>query len=230
MQIQLNKISKHYEEGEQKQIILDNIDVSIEEGEVVALVGPSGSGKTTLLNLISGIDEPDNGQLFIFDNGNKIDLSAMNDEQKTLFRRYTIGFIFQFFNLIPTLTVEENIQFPLELCSRLDQETKDEIAQLLQKLKIFHKRDQYPDYLSGGEQQRVAIARAIVHRPRILLADEPTGNLDDETGQQVMDILLQLTREYQMTLLIVTHSQDVAQKADRILALKNGQVNAQYYS
>lgn len=225
MQIQLKQISKHYQEGERQQTILDNIDIVINKGEVVALIGPSGSGKTTLLNLISGIDNADTGEMLIDDNGEFISLVTMDEEQRTLFRRYNIGFIFQFFNLIPTLTVEENIHFPLELCNRLDQHSRIETQQLLQKLNIADKRDQYPDYLSGGEQQRVAIARAIIHRPKILLADEPTGNLDDDTGQQVMDILLDLAREYHMTLLIVTHNQEVANRADRILTLKNGCLN-----
>ena len=227
VQICLSKVSKHYQEGEQQQVILDTIDVTINKGEVIALIGPSGSGKTTLLNLISGIDAPDAGELYIMDAGKKIDLLAMNDEQRTLFRRYSIGFIFQFFNLIPTLTVEENIQFPLELCGRLDHSSDAEVKELLKKLNIESKRGQYPDYLSGGEQQRVAIARAIIHRPAILLADEPTGNLDDDTGQQVMALLLQLTREYNMTLLIVTHSQEVANQADRILSLRNGRLHVQ---
>jgi len=225
LQIQLKHISKYYQVGERKQLILDNIDIAINQGEVIALVGPSGSGKTTLLNLISGIDEPDAGELLIADEKETINVLTMNEEQRTLFRRYNIGFIFQFFNLIPTLTAEENIQFPLELCDRLDNSGRDEVKQLLQKLKIGDKGNHYPDLLSGGEQQRVAIARAIIHRPKILLADEPTGNLDDETGRQVMDILLDLARSYQMTLLIVTHSQEVANCADRILTLKNGQLH-----
>lgn len=221
LQIQLKNISKNYPEGEQQHSILDDINVTFEKGEVIALVGPSGSGKTTLLNLISGIDEPDSGEILIDDN-NLLNICSMNDEQKTLFRRYSVGFIFQFFNLIPTLTVLENIQFPLELCDQLDNETSNRINQLLQKLSIEHKQHQYPECLSGGEQQRVAIARAIIHRPKILLADEPTGNLDEETGRQVMNILLELTREHQITMLIVTHSQEVARCADRILSLKNG--------
>lgn len=227
MQIKLNNISKNYLEGGQQHIILDDIDVMIDKGEVIALVGPSGSGKTTLLNLISGIDEPDSGEVLMYDNNaslgnNSLSISTMNDEQKTLFRRHSIGFIFQFFNLIPTLTVLENIQFPLELCDKLDKTAAEKISTLLQRLSIENKQHQYPECLSGGEQQRVAIARAIIHQPQILLADEPTGNLDDETGQQVMNILLELAKEYQMTMLIVTHSQDVASRADRILSLKNG--------
>ena len=222
MQIKLRNISKNYLEAEQQHIILDGINVMIDKGEVIALVGPSGSGKTTLLNLISGIDEPDSGEVLIYDNNDLLNISAMNDEQKTLYRRHSIGFIFQFFNLIPTLTVLENIQFPLELCNKLDKNATKKITTLLQRLSIEHKQHQYPECLSGGEQQRVAIARAIIHQPQILLADEPTGNLDDETGQRVMNILLALTKEYRMTMLIVTHSQDVAGRADRILSLKNG--------
>ena len=222
MQIKLRNISKNYLEAEQQHIILDGINVMIDKGEVIALVGPSGSGKTTLLNLISGIDEPDSGEVLIYDNNDLLNISAMNDEQKTLYRRHSIGFIFQFFNLIPTLTVLENIQFPLELCNKLDKNATKKITTLLQRLSIEHKQHQYPECLSGGEQQRVAIARAIIHQPQILLADEPTGNLDDETGQRVMNILLALTKEYRMMMLIVTHSQDVAGRADRILSLKNG--------
>lgn len=222
MQIKLRNISKNYLEAEQQHIILDGINVMIDKGEVIALVGPSGSGKTTLLNLISGIDEADSGEVLIYDNNDWLNISAMNDEQKTLYRRHSIGFIFQFFNLIPTLTVLENIQFPLELCNKLDKNATKKITTLLQRLSIEHKQHQYPECLSGGEQQRVAIARAIIHQPQILLADEPTGNLDDETGQRVMNILLALTKEYRMTMLIVTHSQDVAGRADRILSLKNG--------
>lgn len=222
MQIKLNGITKYFQEGEQKNIILDNITACIDHGEVVALTGPSGSGKTTLLNLISGIDDPDTGELLMGSDADVFSLSTMNDEQKTLFRRHSIGFIFQFFNLIPTLTVLENIQFPLELCHKLDSAAENKITHLLQKLSIENKQHQYPERLSGGEQQRVAIARAVIHQPDILLADEPTGNLDDETGSLVMSVLLELTREYNMTMLIVTHNQDVASRADRILSLKNG--------
>ncbi|MCU7800669.1 MAG: ABC transporter ATP-binding protein [gamma proteobacterium symbiont of Lucinoma myriamae] len=222
LQIKLKNLSKNYLEGGQQHIILDDINVTFDEGEVIALVGPSGSGKTTLLNLISGIDEPDSGEVFVSGHNDFLSISAMNDEQKTLFRRHSIGFIFQFFNLIPTLTVLENIQFPLELCDKFDSSSANKISDLLQRLSIENKQHQYPEYLSGGEQQRVAIARAIIHQPQILLADEPTGNLDHETGRQVINVLLELAKEYQMTMLIVTHSQDVASRADRILSLKSG--------
>lgn len=224
LQIKLRNLSKHYLEGGQQHVILDNINATIEKGEVIALVGPSGSGKTTLLNLISGIDDPDTGEVLFSDNTDRININAMSDEQKTLFRRHSIGFIFQFFNLIPTLTVLENIQFPLELCAKLDTIATQQISTLLHRLAIKNKQHQYPDRLSGGEQQRVAIARAVIHQPHILLADEPTGNLDDETGQHVMSILLELARENHMTMLIVTHNQDVARQADRILSLKKGRL------
>ena len=215
-------------EGGQQHIILDDINVTIDKGEVIALVGPSGSGKTTLLNLLSGIDEPDSGEVLMSDHNELLNISAMSDEQKTLFRRHSIGFIFQFFNLVPTLTVLENIQFPLELCDKLDNTAANKISNLLQRLSIENKQHQYPEYLSGGEQQRVAIARAIIHQPQILLADEPTGNLDEETGRQVMNVLLELTKEFQMTILIVTHSHDVARRADRVLSLKNGHLVEKY--
>jgi putative ABC transport system ATP-binding protein len=225
--IELKQISKSYQEGERQQLILNQIDLTINKGEVIALVGPSGSGKTTLLNLLSGIDDPDQGSIIIHENSQSIHLNQLGEQQRTLFRRHQIGFIFQFFNLIPTLTVEENIQFPLELCNKLNSENQSLILKLLQQLGIADKRGQYPEYLSGGEQQRVAIARAIIHRPDILLADEPTGNLDAVTGQSVMDLLMEIISAYNQTMIIVTHSQEVAQRADRRLNLKNGQLQSE---
>ncbi len=185
------------------------------------LVSSPGSGKTTLLNLISGIDLPDQGEIII--DGEKINI--LNDQQRTLFRRHQIGFVFQFFNLIPTLTVLENLQFPLELCGMMTADKMQELQQLLERLGLKDKASRYPEQLSGGEQQRIAIARAMIHHPKLLLADEPTGNLDDRTGTQVLSLLLELAAQQAMTLLVVTHSQAVADKADRMLYLKNGQIN-----
>ena len=221
MYIKLNKVSKSYQEGDKQHQIFEGIDLDIPQGEFVALLGPSGSGKTTLLNLISGIDLPDQGEIII--DGEKI--STFNDQQRTLFRRHQVGFVFQFFNLIPTLTVIENLQFPLELCGMMTADKIQELQQLLDRLGLSDKAYRYPEQLSGGEQQRIAIARAMIHHPKLLLADEPTGNLDDRTGTQVLSILLEMVAQHAMTLLVVTHSQAIADKADRVLYLKNGQIN-----
>ena len=221
MYIELNKVSKFYQGGDKQHQILEGIHLGIPPGEFVALLGPSGSGKTTLLNLISGIDLPDQGEVII--DGEKI--NTLNDQQRTLFRRHQIGFVFQFFNLIPTLTVIENLQFPLELCGIMTADKMQELKRLLDRLGLKDKAARYPEQLSGGEQQRIAIARAMIHHPKLLLADEPTGNLDERTGTQVLSLLLELAAQQAMTLLVVTHSQVVADKADRILYLKNGQIN-----
>jgi len=220
MYIQLNHLKKTYSEGDKKHQILRDVNLSIAKQEFVVLLGSSGSGKTTLLNLISAIDTPDSGEIII----DQQKIAAFNEQQKTMFRRYNIGFVFQFFNLIPTLTVAENLQFPLELCGKLNAGSRSELEFLLQKLGIEEKQNQYPEQLSGGEQQRVAIARALIHRPKLLLADEPTGNLDDQTGEQVMDLLQDLARLYEMTMLVVTHSLSVAERADRVLHLKQGRI------
>lgn len=221
MYIELNNVSKSYQEGEKQHQILKGIHLGIPQGEFVALLGPSGSGKTTLLNLISGIDLPDQGEIII----DEKQINTLNDQQRTLFRRHQIGFVFQFFNLIPTLTVIENLQFPLELCGMMTPNKMQELKQLLARLGLKDKAYRYPEQLSGGEQQRIAIARAMIHHPKLLLADEPTGNLDDRTGTQVLSLLLELAAQQAMTLFVVTHSQAVADKADRMLYLKNGQIN-----
>jgi putative ABC transport system ATP-binding protein len=220
MYIQLKQIKKTYTEGEKQHLILSDVNLSIAKGEFVVLLGASGSGKTTLLNLISAIDTPDNGDIII----DKQSINVLDEHQKTLFRRESIGFIFQFFNLIPTLTVAENLQFPLELNGKLNHQTQAELEFLLNKLGIRDKQNSYPEQLSGGEQQRVAIARTLIHRPKLLLADEPTGNLDDSTGEQVMDLLQELAKLYDMTMLVVTHSMAVAERADRVLQLKQGRI------
>jgi putative ABC transport system ATP-binding protein len=213
-------LSKFYQSASHLQPVLTNLDLTIGSGEIVALIGASGSGKTTLLNLISGIDTPDGGRVLI----DGLDLHAQGEPQRTQQRRSQMGFVFQFFNLIPTLTVAENIALPLELNGASAVRQQGFVADLLQQIGLPHTADRYPDTLSGGEQQRVAIARALAHRPRLLLADEPTGNLDEDTGKDIMTMLVGLVREQGTALLLVTHSSRVAEQADRILHLSQGRL------
>jgi putative ABC transport system ATP-binding protein len=186
----------------------------------VAILGKSGSGKSTLLNLISGIDLVDGGDIWVGDQK----LTTLNERQRTLFRRQNIGFVFQFFNLIPTLTVWENVSLPLELAGTDNGEASGRVETLLDAVGLLDRRDTFPDRLSGGEQQRVAIARALVHDPLLVLADEPTGNLDEATGRQVMALLDRLTRQNGKNLILVTHSQEAASYADRVLTLRDGKL------
>jgi putative ABC transport system ATP-binding protein len=216
----LHCISKVYQEGDGNRVVLDNLDATFDRGEIVAVVGRSGSGKSTLLNVISGIDSPTSGEVII--DGSP--LTHLNEHQRTLFRRRHIGFVFQFFNLIPTLTVKENLQLPLELIGPNTPVQRHAVGTLLDQIGLKDRGDSYPDALSGGEQQRVAIARAVIHRPRVLLADEPTGNLDQETGRHVMALLKQLARESAMTVILVTHSREVAGAAERVLTLADGRL------
>ena len=202
------------------RVVLQNAHAEFQSGEITAILGKSGSGKSTLLNLISGIDAPDSGQIWV----NGQDLTALPERDRTLFRRSQIGFVFQFFNLIPTLTVGENVSLPLEL-NHLSRSEADKRARgLLEAVGLLERWDTFPEKLSGGEQQRVALARALVHQPLLILADEPTGNLDEETGAQMMDLLARLTREQNGTLLIVTHNPEAAAYADRTLRLSHGQL------
>jgi putative ABC transport system ATP-binding protein len=214
----LEKVSKCYQEGEKTRQVLVNASLCFRKGEFVAVLGKSGSGKTTLLNLISGIDRADSGSILI----DGKDLSKFSDKDWTLFRRRNIGFIFQFFNLIPTLTVWENIILPLELNGMLNSSGYARAEQLLSAVGLLDRKATFPDRLSGGEQQRVALARALVHDPQLVLADEPTGNLDEETGKQVLHLLDQLTRQSGKNLVLVTHNPEAAAYADRILYLREG--------
>jgi len=218
--IRLEGLAKSYMEGSHERCVLCDLNASFAEGERVAILGKSGSGKSTLLNVISGIDRVDAGTVW-FGNQN---LTALNDQQRTLFRRNKIGFIFQFFNLIPTLTVWENVVLPLELNGLVKPEDYCRAESLLESVELLDRRKTFPDRLSGGEQQRVAIARALAHDPLLILADEPTGNLDEETGRRVMQLLDRLTRESAKTMLLVTHSNDAASFADRVLRLREGQL------
>jgi putative ABC transport system ATP-binding protein len=218
--VRLQGLSKGYQEGGRIRTVLQDACAEFASGEFVAILGKSGSGKSTLLNLISGIDLVDEGDIWV----DNLKLTTLNERQRTLFRRTNIGFIFQFFNLIPTLTVWENVVLPLELAGLDDEEGRQRAEALLEKVGLLDRRDTFPDRLSGGEQQRVAIARALVHDPLLILADEPTGNLDEETGRQVMDLLDRLARQNGKNLILVTHSDDAAAYADRTLILRDGKL------
>lgn len=221
--LQLEGLSKSYTEAGQSRLILDSLSLAFNAGEFVCLLGKSGSGKSTLLNLISGIDAPSQGHVVIHSDAAPVRLTALSEQQRTLFRRRHIGIIFQFFNLIPTLTVLENVTLPLELAGK-QSDARRKAQSLLDRVGLGNRLNTYPDKLSGGEQQRVAIARALVHDPLLILADEPTGNLDEETGDSVLRLLLELTRDAGKTLFMATHAPEVAQQADRVLHLVHGKL------
>lgn len=213
-----NHLQYAYAEAGHMQVVLQDINLQVTQGERVALVGSSGSGKSTLLNLLGGIDKPSAGDIHLAGQT----FSQLTEPALTLFRRQHIGFIYQQFNLIPTLTVAENILLPLELLG-LDPDTQQQrLNDWLSAIQLPKRAQAFPDQLSGGEQQRVAIARALIHQPALVLADEPTGNLDAKTGALVLDLLFELSRAQQQSLLVVTHSQVVAERADRVLLLQNG--------
>lgn len=219
--IEFRNLSKSYLEADQGHVVFEDVNGVINEGEFVVLLGKSGSGKSTLLNLISGIDAPSGGEILV----NNESLTRMNDDERTLIRRRYMGFVFQSFNLIPTLTVTDNLLLPLELTKQLDGETRSRAKKLLEKLGVTDRFNYFPDQLSGGEQQRIAIARALIHEPAIILADEPTGNLDQETGQEVLALLDQLVRQAGKTMVMVTHSQEVIGLADRLLTIRDCQLH-----
>src|SRR5512142_786976 len=221
--LRFQDLTKSYYEGDVRRVVLQNAHAEFSDGEITAILGKSGSGKSTLLNLISGIDKPDSGQIWV----NGQDLTTLPERDRTLFRRARIGFVFQFFNLIPTLKVGENITLPLELNRIPGQEANERARKLLDAVGLLDRWDTFPEKLSGGEQQRVALARALVHEPLLILADEPTGNLDEETGAQMMSLLTRLVRERGRTLLIVTHSPDATSHADHVLRLSHGQLVAE---
>jgi putative ABC transport system ATP-binding protein len=218
--LRFHDLTKSYYEGEVRRVVLQNAHAEFQPGEITAILGRSGSGKSTLLNLISGIDAPDSGQIWVEGE----DLTTLSERERTLFRRARIGFVFQFFNLIPTLTVGENVSLPLELNRIPRLQAYQKVQDVLEAVGLLDRWNTFPEKLSGGEQQRVALARALVHDPFLILADEPTGNLDEETGAQVISLLARLAREHNRTLLIVTHSREAASHADRILRLSRGQL------
>ena len=215
--IELRNLTKSYDEGSRQRTVLCDTNASIGRGELAVLIGRSGSGKSTLLNLLSGIDQPSSGEVVI----DGVAISALSERNRTLFRRDRIGFVFQFFNLIPTLTVEENLLLPLELKGRVTPERRRAALDLLAEVGLADRAESYPDRLSGGEQQRVAVARALAHDPLLVLADEPTGNLDLETGLQVLEILDRLTRRAGKTMVMVTHSPEVVGMAERVFRVED---------
>jgi putative ABC transport system ATP-binding protein len=216
--VELVDLTKSYREGDREHVVLDRAVASIAVGERVAILGPSGSGKSTLLNLVSGIDLPDGGTVRV----DGTDLTALSERDRTLFRRRRLGFVFQFFNLLPTLTVLENLLLPMELKGRVGAGEEARARELLGEVGLADRADTFPDRLSGGEQQRVAVARALVHEPALVLADEPTGNLDQDTGGRVADLLDRLVASRRRTLVVVTHSRELAARMDRVLRLDHG--------
>lgn len=215
--ILIQQLSKRYQESGQQHDIFSDLQLQVSRGEFIVLLGRSGSGKSTFLNLVSGIDPPNSGKIFI----NGTDITGLSEHDRTLFRRHHIGFVFQSYNLIPTLTVAENLLLPLELIKRVTRSDRDKVAELLEKLSLSDRLDNYPDRLSGGEQQRVAIARALIHDPDVILADEPTGNLDLDTAEHVLTLLDILVRKSGKTMIMATHSQEVIGQADRVLSIRN---------
>jgi putative ABC transport system ATP-binding protein len=218
--VELRGVTKAYQEGDTERVVLRGVDATIRRGELCVLIGRSGSGKSTLLNLIGGIDVPTTGEVVV----DGISLGRARETARTLFRRRHVGFVFQFFNLIPTLTVEENLRLPLELNGRPPDAARVRARALLAEVGLAERGSTFPEHLSGGEQQRVAVARALVHEPLLVLADEPTGNLDLETGRQVLELLDRLTRRAGRTMVMATHSPEVVGLADRIFRLKDGHV------
>ena len=216
----LDQLSKRYREGEQDRCVLEQVSLTIPRGSFVVLLGQSGSGKSTLLNLIGGIDQPSAGRVLVEGE----DITALDEERRTLFRRDCIGFVFQFFNLIPTLSVLENVTLPLELAGRRRRQAEPVAREMLERVGLADRADSRPDRLSGGQQQRVAIARALAHNPALILADEPTGNLDEGTGERVLELLITLSRGQGRTLVMATHNPAIADRADRVLRVQEGHV------
>ena len=218
--VTVHQLKKYFGKGEAQVKALDGIDLSIEKGKFTAIIGASGSGKTTLLNMIGGLDIPDEGEVIV----DGVNLSGLKEKELAVFRRNKVGFVYQNFNLVPTLTVKENILFPLSLAGS----TPDQcfFADVMHQLRLEDRLNAYPHELSGGGQQRAAIARALIARPAILLADEPTGNLDVKSGQNVLGLLKLSVETYHQTLIMITHNLEIAQMADRVLRIEDGRLKA----
>lgn len=216
--VRLEGVSKSFREGDDRRVVFEGLSATFPRARITAVVGRSGTGKSTLLNLISGIDRPDAGAVHV----EGVRLDSLTERSRTLFRRRHIGFVFQFFNLLPTLTVEENLYLPLELLGLGGVEAERRIHRLLEEVGLADRARSFPDRLSGGEQQRVAIARALVHEPSLVVADEPTGNLDSQSASEALALLAGLAKASRRSLVMVTHSEDTASAADRVLRLHDG--------
>lgn len=216
--LEVKNLSKVYGKGETMVKALDNVSFSVEQGEFVAIIGPSGSGKSTLLHILGGVDIPTSGSVII----NNTDISTLNETALAIFRRRQIGLIYQFYNLIPILTVEENITLPLLLDGR--KPDKRLIESLVNRLGLSKRLTHLPNQLSGGQQQRVSIGRALVNNPALMLADEPTGNLDSENSKEIISLLRKLNKENNQTVIIITHDEKIALSADRIISVQDGKI------
>jgi putative ABC transport system ATP-binding protein len=218
--LQIRDLTKSYQAACHECAVVNGVSLDVHAGEFVVLLGVSGSGKSTLLNLAAGIDQADRGQVII----NNTDLTRLREHDRTVFRRDHIGIVFQFFNLIPTLTVLENITLPVELRGTNRRESQRRARALLERVGLADRENDFPDQLSGGEQQRIAIARALIHEPVLVLADEPTGNLDEDTGHSVLALLLELTQGAGRTLLMATHNPEIVPYADRVVRIQDGKL------
>lgn len=216
--LKIENLSKVYGKGDTAVKALDNVSFSVKKGEFVAIIGPSGSGKSTLLHLLGGVDQPTNGKVFV----DNTDIYALNETQLAIFRRRQIGLIYQFYNLIPILTVEENITLPLLLEEhQVDQKQLSDIVEILN---LTNRLTHLPNQLSGGQQQRVSIGRALISNPAIILADEPTGNLDSKNSSEIMDLLKMFNKTFNQTLIVITHDEQIALQADRVIAIEDGKL------
>ena len=214
--LRVENLSKSYGKGEAKVDALKNINLSIKKGEIIAIVGPSGSGKSTLLHLLGGVDKPTSGNVFI----NDINIYDLKEKDLAIFRRRNVGLIYQFYNLIPVLTVKENILLPAELDNRkID---KEYLEDLLKTLDLKERENHLPSELSGGQQQRTSIGRALINRPSIVLADEPTGNLDSKNSKEIVELLKVSVKKYNQTLIMITHDTNIALQADRVITIEDG--------
>ncbi len=219
--IELNNVSRIYQMGSEKIFALKNIDLEINKGEFVCVVGPSGSGKTTLLNVIGGLDSPTEGQIIVDDN----DINSFDDKEKSEFTNKTIGFVFQTFNLMPFYTALENTLLPLLWAGVSSKERTERAEEALTKVGLKNRMGFRPTQLSSGQRQRVSIARAIINNPKIILADEPTGNLDSKTGNNIMELLQEINKSYGATLVVITHDPKIAKTGQRVIEIKDGKLN-----